>query len=199
MKRTLRILSAWLLLAQQAFAGSGGPDAYGYVWRDNLDPAGPVFNWIDLTTRTGVNLVENLSDDNTKGPFNMNFDFHYYWYDVDQFWVGSNGYIAFQNGQLSASFPSIPSTSQPHNFIAAMASDLNFDGTGNPGRCYSWQSPTGDSLVVSWVDVPFWDPAAPNYIGSNSFQIILTSVDSSITFQYLSQNGVYNGGTATYW
>lgn len=199
MKRTLRILSACLLLAQQAFAGSGGPDAYGYVWRDNLDPAGPVFNWIDLTTRTGVNLVENLSDDNTKGPFNMNFDFHYYWYDVDQFWVGSNGYIAFQNGQLSASFPSIPSTSQPHNFIAAMASDLNFDGTGNPGRCYSWQSPTGDSLVVSWVDVPFWDPAAPNYIGSNSFQIILTSVDSSITFQYLSQNGVYNGGTATYW
>ena len=27
-------------------------------------------------------------------------------------------------------------TSQPHNFIAAMASDLNFDGTGNLYRCY---------------------------------------------------------------
>jgi hypothetical protein len=199
MKRTLRILSACLVLAQQAFAGSGGPDAFGYVWRDNLDTAGPVFNWIDLTTRSGVNLVENLSDDNTKGPFNLNFDFHYYWYDVDQFWVGSNGYIAFQNGQLSAPFPSIPNTAQPQNFVAAMASDLNFDGSGNPGRCYYWQSPSGDSLVVSWVNVPFWDPAAPSYIGSNSFQIILTTVDSSITFQYLSQNGVYNGGTPTYW
>lgn len=198
MKKSVLLLLAIFSFNTLLFAGSGGPDAFGYVWRDNLDPQGPVFNWIDLTAKPNHLLVENLSDDNTHGPFNLNFDFHYYWYDVHEFWVGSNGYICFQNGQLSAPFPAIPSVAQPQDIIAPMASDLMFGGTGNPGQCMYWQNPTGDSLIVSWIDVPFWDPALPNFQGQNSFQIILSKPDSSITFQYLAQSGVYNGGTTIY-
>ena len=197
MKRLLLTIFTASLFAANTFAGSGGPDTYGYVWRDNLEVNGPVYNWVDIIGRPGATLVENLGDDNTVGPFALTFDFHYYWYDVNQFWIGSNGYISFQNGQLSAPFPYIPSAAQPQNFIAAMASDLMFDGAGNPGQCYYWRSPAQDTLVVSWINVPFWEP--PNtYQGDNSFQIILSTLDSSITFQYANQSGVYNGGAAVY-
>ena len=199
MKRLLLTFFTALLFAANSFAGSGGPDAYGYVWRDHLDPNGPTYNWIDIISRPGSTLVENLSDDNTEGPFQISFNFHYYWYDVNQFWIGSNGYIIFQSGQLSAPFPYIPAASQPQNFMAAMASDLNFDGAGNTAQCFYWRSPAQDTLIVSWINVPFWDPTPPNYYqGSNSFQIILSTVDSSITYQYANQSGVYNGGAAVY-
>jgi hypothetical protein len=197
MKRILLTIFTAVLFAANSFAGSGGPDAYGYVWRDNLDSAGPVYNWIDIISRPGGTLVENLGDDNTEGPFGLTFDFHFYWYDVNQFWIGSNGYVIFQNGQMSAPFPYIPSTAQPQNFLAAMAADLMFDGAGNPGQCFYWRSPALDTLIVSWIDVPFWEP--PNtYQGDNTFQIILSTVDSSITYQYAQQSGVYNGGAAVY-
>ena len=194
MKRILLITFTLFLFTATSFAGTGGPDAYGYIWRDNLEPNGPVYNWIDILTLPGAVYVENLGDDNTLGPFNLTFDFHYYWYDVNQFWVGSNGYIMFQNGQLSAPFPYIPDVAQPQNFIAPMASDLMFGGGANPAKCVYWRSPNLDTLIVSWIDVGFWEP--PNtYQGTNTFQIILSTVDSSITFQYAAQSGVYNGGT----
>jgi hypothetical protein len=197
MKRILLAIFTLFLFAANSFAGSGGPDAYGYVWRDNLEVNGPVYNWIDIISRPGATLVENLGDDNTEGPFALTFDFHFYWYDISQFWIGSNGYIIFQNGQMSAPFPYIPSIAQPQNFIAPMAADLMFDGVGNPAQCFYWRSPNMDTLIVSWIDVGFWEP--PNtYQGNNTFQVILSTVDSSITFQYAAQNGVYNGGAAVY-
>lgn len=198
MKKALQLIVIFLSLSGFANAGSGGPDAYGYIWRDNLDPQGPTYNWVDILSKPGRVLVERLSDDNTQGPFQMNFNFHYYWYDVNQFWVGSNGYIAFQSCQLSVPLPMIPNTSLPQDYIAAMAADLNFDGTGNPGQCYYWISPNNDSLVVSWLNVPFWDQLAPSFQGNNTFQIILSTVDSSITFQYQQQTGTYGGGNSPY-
>ncbi len=199
MKRLLLTTITALLFASGTYAGSGGPDTYGYVWRDNFEVNGPVYNWIDIISRPGATLVENLSDDNTEGPFQTTFPFHFYWYDINQFWIGSNGYIIFQSGQMSAPFPTIPSASQPQNFMAAMASDLNFDGPGNPAQCFYWRSPAQDTVVISWINVPFWDPTPPNYYqGTNTFQIVLSTVDSSITYQYAAQNGVYAGGAAVY-
>jgi hypothetical protein len=177
-------LSSSILSAQT----SGGPDAYGYVWKTNLDPQGPTYNWIEITNLPGVQLVSGLSDDNTVGPFAIGFPFHYYWYDVSQFWIGSNGYVGFTNGQLSANFPTIPSTANPQNFLAGMASDLFFNST-NGAECWRYTTPDNDSLIVSWKTVPFWDATNTQGIGSNTFQIIITTVDSSITYQYQVQTG----------
>lgn len=173
---------------------SGGPDAYGYSWFDSNDPSGPTFNWIDITTLPGAVEVTTLTDDNFVGPFPIGFNFPYYWYSVDQFWIGSNGYIKFDAiGMIASPFPVVPSPTPPNDVLAVMTSDISFAGSGNPGQCFYWTSPGADSLIVSYINAPFWQQPAPTYTGSNTFQIILSTVDSSITYQYLNQTGTTNG------
>ena len=173
---------------------SGGPDGYGYTWVDSNDPNGPAYNWIDIETVD--NLISGLGDDNIIGSFPIP-TFAYYWYSVSSLSIGSNGYIAFSNPQNIASpFPTIPNAGGANDFIAALLSDLTFTGSNNPGRCYL-DNHSIDSTVISFVDVPFWQQAFPSYTGSNTFQIILSTIDSSITFQYKSMSGVTNANDIT--
>ncbi|MBK8499136.1 MAG: hypothetical protein IPL52_10025 [Flavobacteriales bacterium] len=191
MLRTTTLLLAFSFCAS-LFAATGGPDAYGYIWKDSNEADGPVFNWIDITT-TGT-MVTGLGDDNVVGPFVMSTDMPYYWYGRKFVWVGSNGYIAFNGGNIASPFPSIPLAGGVNDYVAGMATDLNFLGTGNNGRCYFFDD--DDLTIISWVDVPFWN-AATDYSGSNTFEIILNKTDSSITVQYLQQVGtVANGSLA---
>jgi hypothetical protein len=188
MKKLLPLLIVFLY-ASSVFAQSGGPDGFGYEWRDSNHPSGPTYNWIDITTLPDAELVPGLTDDNTSNFYSMGFQFPFYWYTVSDFKVGSNGYIIFSNGNISSPFPAIPSSAQPHNYIGAMTSDLNFLGTGNTAECWVWTNST-DSLIVSYINVPFWfNNATTPYTGLNTFQIILSAVDSSITFQYMLQAG----------
>jgi hypothetical protein len=194
MKRIYTLFFFIAALNANVFALTGGPDAYGYIWRDNAEPNGPVYSWIDIVGLPGAINVLGLGDDNTSGPYPMGFNFHYYWYDVNQFWVGANGFIMFQNGNIQHPFPFIPDPNGYDDFIAAMGSDLNFGGPGNTASCWIWTNPSATQTVISWIAVPFWQSAQPTYNGSNSFQIILDNTDSSITFQYYIQQGIYSGG-----
>ena len=163
-----------------------GPDAFGYTWKDSYNPAGPTYSWVDISQSGRVVLT--LGDDNVVGPYTM-FNFLYYWYSVNEFYIGSNGYISFGNINIASPFPFIPdSVDNKHNFIAPMMCDINFTGTGNSGKCY--YSTVGDSLVVSWVDVPFWNQMSPGFTGTNTFQVILNRLDKSITFNYMTQSGL---------
>lgn len=174
---------------------SGGPDAYGNVWRDSNDPNGPTFNWIDIVSNPNTVEISGLADDNAVGPFLLPAPFQYYWYTVDRFWIGSNGYITFNpNTTFAAAFPPIPTPDSKNNYLAGLMSDLNFEDAAlplpqNPANCYLWTSAGSDSVIVTFDSVPFWINANPAYDGNNTFQIILDYNDSSVTFQYLTQTG----------
>lgn len=79
------------------------------------------------TARTSLGLTSpspvpatGAFNDNTVGPFNAGWDFRYYWYDVSQFWIGSNGYIKFQSvGQLAQPFPTFPNMATPNDAPSA--------------------------------------------------------------------------------
>lgn len=189
MTRTTTLLLS-LALGSSLLAATGGPDAYGYTWIDSNEPGGPVFNWIDITT-TGT-AVTGLGDDNVVGPFVMETDMPYYWYGRKFLWVGSNGYVAFNGGNIASPFPAIPTNGGVNDYIAGMATDLNFLGNGNQARCFFYDDL--DQTIVSWIGVPFWN-AASNYSGSNTFQIILNKTDSTITVQYLEQTGAVANGS----
>ena len=167
--------------------GTGGPDAYGYRWIDSDTTGGPTFTWIDIS---GIGTeVAGLADDNVVGPFQIGFDFPYYWYTVNSFYVGSNGYIAFGDNTLEAApFPHIPVTAKPNNMLAAFLSDLDF--TVATPHCYYWTNAALDTFIIAYHDVRFWNSPTSN----NTFEIILTRADSAITYQYLEQTGLPSGG-----
>jgi len=158
---------------------SGGPDAYGYTWKNSNHTVNPpVYAWEDITSRG--TQVTTLADDNVAGPFSVPQGFQFYWYPITQFWIGSNGYISFNGANQASPFPgSIPLATGANDWIAAHLSDLNFSGANNPAECYYYAN--NDSLIVSFIDVPYWTLPSPSYTGSNTFQIIISSVDKSIT------------------
>lgn len=49
-------------------SGSGGPDAFGYTWRDSNEPDGPAFDWVDIST-VGTLISFSFSDDSNAGLF----------------------------------------------------------------------------------------------------------------------------------
>jgi hypothetical protein len=177
----------------------GGPDTYGYIWRDSNDPNGPTYSWIDITAEPSAILVTGLLDDNIRGPFTIGFPFHFYWYDVSTFRIGSNGFIGFTSTNVASPFPPIPAPTQIQNYMAIMTSDLTFVDNAVPpqpvpnAQCWYWTSDDNDTMIVSYLNVPFWDQVAPGYVGSNTFQVILSNIDSSITYQYQNQTGVSFG------
>ncbi len=185
----------------EMFSGTGGPDAYGYTWIDNNDttlPGAPTYHWIDIT-KIGTE-VTGLGDDNTVGPFDIGFQFPYYWYKVDKFYICSNGVISFSDKDVWISHSGgggtggqIPSPQRPNDVVAPLGGDLKF--TPDRGKVYYYTN-NKDSLIVSYIDVPEWHRGVPGEIfGSHTFQIILTKEDSSITFQYGPQDGDFHYDT----
>ncbi len=190
MKRLLLLLLAsYFQLPSASAQTSGGPDAFGYTWLHTNAIGGPVYNWIDILPM--ATEINGFADDNSVGWVQMGFNFHYYWTDYSQVRVGSNGWISFNNvGNIAHSFPLIPTPGgNADNYVAPFMVDLNFDSEANPGRVYYWSNNV-DSFIVTYYQAPFWINSQPDFTGSNTFQVIFTNTDSSITFQYAEQTGV---------
>lgn len=197
--KKLIYLSIVIILSTGSAKAAGGPDAYGYTWITSLDPGGPAYNWIDITSRPGVQTVTGLADDNSAaGMINIGFPFHYYWNDYTQMKVGSNGWLSFMNiSNIASCFPTIPTAGGAgDDYLALLMSDLNFTGAGNIGQVKYWTNNV-DSFVISYINVPFWSVSAPGWSGSNSVQVILCGADTSIKFQYGSLGGFVNNAACT--
>jgi hypothetical protein len=179
------------LFAQPQWQNGG--DTYGYL-SEVFDGTDPRYSWVDIESPN--NEVFGLADDNFVGPYEIGFDFPFYWYTDSTYYIGSNGFIALGgNGfNIASTMIGFPTTGgggdETNNLLAPFMCDLSFAGNGNTGRCYRYSS--NDSLVISYINVPFWTNNAVGYAGSNSFQVILNAADSTIKFQYLQQQGVWN-------
>lgn len=164
----------------------GGPDAFGYSWKDSREPNGPVFNWMDIT-EIGIEITELDSlDDANAGPFDIGFEFPLYENTFETFRVCTNGFISFTSEAANAFNRSLPTDGiEPFNLIAGFWDNLNFT---ERGQAYYYS--TGNYLVISYIDVPLVsDPNA-----SFTFQVILYD-NGSILFQYDEIIGASNGGT----
>jgi hypothetical protein len=173
-----------------ALLGGGGPDAFGYKYLDSDTTASgaPTYNWVSIK---GVGTrITTLGDDNSAGPFSIGFNFPYYWYKVSSVIVGSNGYITFGDAASNSSpFNGVPSTARPNNQLAPLLSDLDCTTGGSPSGSVWYWSNNSDSFIVEYDSIEFWTTG-----GNNTFQILLTKADSSVTFQYKEQSGApYNG------
>ena len=154
----------------------GGPDAFGYLWVNSLHPAGPEFDWVDIS---GLGQTAALGDDDYAGPFDLGFAFPYYDQFPTEVYIGSNGYLSFGQGYSSLSPMPIPWPSDgwsPDNFIAAFWDDLY---PGNGGTVYYYADMANQRFIVQFQDVPgYWQG------GPFTFQFILDA-GGIITVQYL--------------
>lgn len=187
------LLALTLLISLNAFANQGGPDQYGYTWKDSNEPGGPTYQWWDIT-QIGTQL-NGLGDDNFIGPVSLGNLYPYYWYNVSKCWVGSNGYISFGPGNLAANFPTIPTPTGVNNYVTGHMADLTFLGVNNPGKVYFYAN--ADSFCIEYKDVPYWNPSAPGYSGSNTFEIIISRADSCITVNFMSCTGLSQSNFST--
>jgi hypothetical protein len=168
--------------------GGGGPDAYGYRYIDSDTAGGPTYTWIDIK---GVGTeIAGMADDDIRGPFEIGFDFPYYWYTVSSFFLGSNGYIAFHDNTLAApDFPAVPGIARPNNTLAVFMADM--DPYASPsGSIWYWTNAANDTCIIQYDSMRFWNVTASN----NTYQIIISRPDSSIRFQYKEQSGQPSNG-----
>jgi hypothetical protein len=173
---------------------SGGPDGFGYTWNDHP------YQWIDIRGLNHTNEVAGLGDDNVVGFFDFTLDppFRYFWYEVNQFCLGSNGYISFSDANLMAHpFQRPPSIRRPQDVLFALVDDLTFiyDGGDTGHVYYNWED-FGDTLIVQFQDVPFWANVPGGCDGLNTFEIILVAqpdTQGTIIYQYHTQEGSGSG------
>lgn len=198
MKKVQLLLSTFILGAASVFGQltpQDTPDAYGYVWRDTTNVNGPDYQWIDIST-VGTNVTSGLADDNIIGPINMGMTFKHYWNTYDKIYIGSNGYVSFANASIgsgSTGFPGMPSANNLNDIIAPMMADFIFNNNGaNLGKVFTYHDVAANLYIITFDQVAFWQTAAPNYSGANTFQIVLDGNDNSITFNYKEQLGDWN-------
>jgi hypothetical protein len=143
---------------------SGDPDEMGYTWINSHDPAGPEFEWVDIS---GFGDLVDLSDDSFNGPLEIGFDFPFYEEAYGQLFICSNGFISFGEGSSSLSNTLIPSSNPPNNIIAMFWDDL--DPPEGNGTVFTFFDPANNRYIVQFDHVE----AYPGGGSPNSFQAVL--------------------------
>jgi subtilisin family serine protease len=107
---------------------SGGPDPFGYRWRDSDEPGGPVFDWVDISA-AGTPVSFPSIDDGVSAPIDMPLPFPFYGRSVSRLWISTNGWIAFtQPANSDLSNDHLPSTAGPRNVVGLFWDDLHQRG-----------------------------------------------------------------------
>jgi hypothetical protein len=171
--------------------GSGGPDEFGYEWKDSNEPGGPYFIWNDITS-TGTEITNwiatgsfNPRDEGYAGPFALGFPFKFYGETKTQLYVSTNGLVTFEpiaNNIFSNA--SIPNSASPNDIIAPFWDDLE---GGTQGKIYYQQA--GNKFIVQFTNWIKYNSTQPN-----TFQVVLHS-NGKIFIYYNSMQGTVTSST----
>jgi hypothetical protein len=160
--------------------GSGGPDLYGYTWKDSDEPGGPVFDWVDVSG-VGTRIAEfgTYKDDGNVGPFPIGFTFNFYGNDFDTFRISTNGFVSFTSSATDYSNDPLPSSGGPENLLAVFWDDMVYDESDGSEIYYYYD---GTKTVIQFNSIRrIAQFTAPFYW----YQIILYP-NGTVTYQYLT-------------
>ncbi|GAB4531745.1 MAG: hypothetical protein Kow0063_11380 [Anaerolineae bacterium] len=168
---------------------AGGPDPFGYTFKDSNEPGGPHYEWIEIAPPaggTGIEIPLTGMDDAYYWPITLPFDFNFYGTNYTSLAVATNGTLYFQDTYLGYDNRPIPgsNTYGVDRFIAHFWDDL----VVSPGAIY-YQA-EADRVIVEYYQV--------SGLGSydwGSWQVILFP-SGNILFQYqdVSFGGSYDYG-----
>lgn len=164
---------------------SGGPDPFGYTWKDSDEPDGPSYNWVEISS---VGTVVPLSDDAISGSISIGFPFNFYGTKYTALRIGDNGAVTFTGSSVPSSNTSLPNSSSPNALIAPFWDDLDCSSTQSGDVYYYYDSANSRFIIEYYQIVTFGTTKR------NTFQVILYA-DGRIIFQYGSMNGTLTSCT----
>ena len=171
--------------------GAGGPDLFGYKWRDSNEPNGPQYVWNDIssTGTLATNWIAtgtyNPKDEGYAGPFPLGFNFKFYGQEKNQIYVSSNGLILFNTVSTDIfSNAQIPNIAIPNEYIAPFWDDL--DGVSSGTVHYKQE---GSTFIVQFTG---WHKYSNT--GSLTFQVVIHQ-NGKIVVYYNNMNATLNSAT----
>ena len=174
--------------AQDKFQGpevtdqSGGPDAFGYIWKDSDEPGGPVYNWVEISgVGTAVASWTNGIDDGYT-TIALPFAFPFYGTSYNNLKICTNGWISFDIASASAVYNNtpIPVASGNNNSIYPFWDDLYLES----GNVYYYNDVANNRFIIQFNNVPHYSGGSEGP-GPYTFEVILKK-DGGILFQYKS-------------
>jgi len=127
---------------------SGGPDDFGYTWRDSYHPGGPTPLPIDIEGATRI----DISGDDVTAEIPLPFEFPFYGSEYSSVWVSSNGFLSFES--LTRSYmlnDSIPCADDPNAILALYWDDSDIDTYSDPEAGIYVKRPADDEFhIIFW-------------------------------------------------
>ncbi len=178
-----------------------GPDAYGYWcydWGDTGYEETPVYEWLEISAGTGVNLGLSADHDNVQGytTVNLPFPFKFYGVEYTTTTVCANGWLSFGTVQMGNQTNwRLPGPMGPNPIIAAFWDNLSTSG----GGVFTRYDANEHRYIIQWNNMK-------NVMSSavETFQVILydpehhlsATGDGNIKIQYKTFNNVNNGANS---
>lgn len=128
---------------------SGGPDYFGYTFKDSNVEGGPAYDWIEISN-TGTMILPDSDDYYVEG-IPVGFFFNYYGTDYSQVSITNNGITLASGGTGEYSNQPIGS-SGPHNFIAPFWDDIVTWGSAGAVYYQVIGEAPNRKFVVEWFD-----------------------------------------------
>ncbi len=157
----------------------GGPDAFGYIWKDSNEPGGPEYAWHSNLGRV-INSFAPDYDDGFSDAIELPFSFPFYGVEYNEIYINTNGYISFIPDQEPLwSNRILPDETANLAMIGPWWDDLNLDPDDEGGgEVYFWHNDE-NLAVVTWSECIGWGGRGGPY----TFQLLLKS-NGLIKFQY---------------
>lgn len=194
------LASLLTLCSSVAFAGFGGPDGFGYTWKDTAEPGGPAFQFIE----PGV-FAQTVLENNTAAVATITLAQPWggiYGAPVSQLRVSRNGFLSDDPADPGsdetndASLPTSPSAGGG-NRIYVLHDNLELNTT--TGRVkYEYFAESPHPLhdcgvhVITWVDMQH----TPASVDRFSFQVLLFD-NLDILMQFPEGNPEEGSGSTT--
>lgn len=157
---------------------SGGPDSFGYTWKDSAEPDGPVYNWVELA---GIGTDLNFTGDDQVILVNLPWSFSYYGAPYTAVSVSANGNLHFGADTLDYGNRQIPHGRLPNAMMAVFWDDLS-PQSGN-GTVWTYNDVANSRFVVQYDEVPRFSSGGPY-----TFEVILYQ-SGRIVMQYQNMLG----------
>jgi len=182
---TLLVLFLFTLgLLPRTEARTGGPDPWGYTYIDSDEDDGPVYNWIEISGNSTIDLVaSDFSDPDNGyvGPLDLGFSFPYYGRIYRQFVVYANGYVQLiAPGDVpgsGATLPPVPDPQAPNSLLVPFSADLYL--YPDVSHIYYRYDAANRRGIIEFLDLQW----CCGLNAPHTFQIVLNQ-DGSVLMQY---------------